>query len=65
MKFDDLTNHQNREWCEHRILIAIEMFIAKDPEAAPEYISDMIGLSGEDYLPKIYCELSIDPDSKS
>ena len=26
-KLDELTNHQNREWCECRILTAIEMFM--------------------------------------
>lgn len=58
-KLDELTNHQNKEWCEHRILIAIEMFLQFSlPPLHPEYISDMIGLSGEDYLPKIYYELS-------
>jgi hypothetical protein len=54
-----LTNHQNKEWCEHRILVAIEMFLDRDNESEPATnISDMIGLSGEDYLPKIYYELS-------
>ena len=57
-KLDELTNHQNREWCEHRILISVEMFMKKGNGVHPEYISDIIGLYDEDYLPLTYWELS-------
>jgi hypothetical protein len=64
-KLDDLTNHQNREWCEHRILIAIEMFMKTEGDV---HTGIEVNLSGiifglnnnrdQAQLPLTYCELS-------
>jgi hypothetical protein len=64
-ELDDLTNHQNREWCEHRILTAVEMFMKTEGEV---HTGIEINLSGiifglnnnrdQEQLPLTYCELS-------
>jgi hypothetical protein len=64
-KLDDLTNHQNREWCEHRILIAIEMFMKTEGDVHTGIEVNLSGIifglnnnSDQAQLPLTYCELS-------
>tara|TARA_B100001778_G_C18283781_1_gene492180 strand:- start:120 stop:680 length:561 start_codon:yes stop_codon:yes gene_type:complete len=58
-KLDELTNHQNKEWCINRILISVEHFITRDPACygdLQEIIFEDGGGGGS--LPQIYSELS-------
>jgi len=64
-KLDDLTNHQNREWCEHRILISVEMFMKTEGDVHTGIEINLSGIifglnnnSDQAQLPLTYCELS-------
>ena len=64
-KLDELTNHQNREWCEHRILISVEMFMKTEGDVHTGIEINLSGIifglnnnSDQAQLPLTYCELS-------
>jgi len=64
-ELDELTNHQNREWCEHRILTAVDMFMKTEGDVHTGIEVNLSGIifglnnnSDQAQLPLTYCELS-------